>query len=258
MADFIQCLTSRLSGRGIKIADFFKSSNLVEKRVVKEYGAAFLNNEKAVLIPDRCIFATDKDVTAFQGRAKTKKETVGGRAIELQAAAMDALLLAEKKAGKITPKGTNPARRDFAAVRDSWNDTVKTSADYWKTTPNSKGQKLSEQEVKDLKALSGEAQVQKVLELEDQGFFFHPDHTRSIAVYTAIPGASQHLLMLALDINEYADKAVRDALAENGWFQTVFRDRPHFTYLGVKPGDLTSLGLKTEKFEGREFWIPNI
>ena len=258
MADFIKNLTAKLSGRGIEIGEFCNMSSKVERRIIKEYGAVFLNADAAVRMPDRCRFKDEKEVSAYQGKVKISKKTVGTRAIELQQPAMDALLKAVDEAGAITPKGTDPARRSFAAVQTSWDGTVKDGADYWKANPNAKGKKLSAEEAKNLKSLTGEAQIKRVLDLEDEGFFFHPDHTRSIAVFTAIPGASQHLLMLALDVNEYADKKVRDALAENGWFQTVYRDRPHFTYLGLKQSDLSSLGLKTEKFEGREFWIPDI
>lgn len=258
MADFIKSLTAKLSGRGIELGEFCTLSNKVERRIIKEYGAIFLNADAAVRMPDRCRFKDEKEVSAYQGKVKIGKKTVGGRAIELQQAAMDALLKAVDEAGTITPKGTNPARRTFAAVQTSWDGTVKDGADYWKANPNSKGKKLSDEEAKNLKSLTGETQIEQVLELEDRSFFFHPDHTRSIAVYTAIPGASQHLLMLALDVVEYAEKKVRDALADNGWFQTVYRDRPHFTYLGLKQKDLPSLGLKTEKFESREFWIPDI
>jgi len=258
MADFIKSLTAKLSGRAIEIGEFCTLSSKVERRIIKEYGAIFLNADAAVGMPDRCRFKDEKEVLVYQRKLKTSKKTVGGRAIELQRAAMDALLKAADEAGAITPKGTNPARRSFAAVQSSWDGTVKDAADYWKANPNAKEKKLPDKEAENLKALTGETQIKRVLELEDESFFFHPDRTRSIVVFTAIPGASQHLLMLALDIEEYADEKVRDALAENGWFQTVYRDRPHFTYLGLKQSELSSLGLKIEKFEDREFWIPNI
>lgn len=258
MGDFIASLTAKLSNRGIKIADFYDASNAVEKRIMKEYGAIFLNPDVAVKMPNRCRFKDEKEVSAFQGRVKIGKKNVGSVTIELQEAAMDALLKAVDKGGKITPKGGNPARRSFAKVQTSWDSTVREGADYWKANANAKGKKLSAEEAKALKSMTGEAQIKRVVELEAQDFSFHSDRKRTIAVLTAIPGASQHLLMLALDVVEYTDKKVRDALNENGWFQTVFSDRPHFTYLGLKRGDLKGLGLKLEEFEKREFWIPDI
>ncbi len=258
MADFKDSLNAKLSKRGIKMTDFFNANSPVEGRVIKEYGAVFLNNDVNALMPRRCLFASSSEVDAFQSRVKTETKTLNKKTIKLQKAAMDALLLAEAKGGKITPKGDNPAKRSYDTVSQSWNEAVIAGANYWKTMPNGKGEKLSTDESAKLKTLSGEAQITKVFELESRGFHFHPDHQRSIVVYTAIPGASQHLLMLAVDIVEYTDKNVRSALAENGWFQTVFRDRPHFTYLGLKQTELQSFGLKLEQFEGRDFWIPNI
>ncbi len=259
MADFAKSLTAKLARRGIAIGDFYKPSNRVERRIVKEYGAVFLNADAAVKMPDRCVFKNKREVAAFQATLKISKKTIGGCTIELQQAAMNALLkAADAVAGAITPKGACPARRSFADVQISWDETVRDAADYWRANPNSNGEKLSAEEAENLESLTGERQIKRVFELEEQGFFFHPDRARSIAVYTAIPGASQHLLLLALDVEEYADEKVRGALAKNGWFQTVFRDRPHFTYLGLKQKDLPSLGLKIERFEDREFWIPAI
>lgn len=259
MADFIESLSGKLARRGIAASDFCNLSNAVERRIVKEYGAVFLNADAAVEMPNRCCFKNESEVAAFQATLKISKRTIGGVVVELQQPAMNALLKASDAAGgAITPKGACPARRSFADVQNSWDETVKDAADYWRANPNSSGEKLAAKEAENFASLAGERQIKRVFELEKQEFFFHPDRARSIAVYTAIPGASQHLLLLALDIEEYADEKVRAALAENGWFQTVFRDRPHFTYLGVKQNDLPSLGLKTEKFEDREFWLPDI
>ncbi len=258
MADFAKSLTAKLKRRGIVASDFCNLSNAVERRIVKEYGAVFLNADAEVELPDRCCFKNEREVAAFQATLKISKRTIGGCTIELQQAAMNALLKAAEAADAITPKGACPARRSFADVQISWDETVKAATDYWRANPNSERKMLSAEEAENLESLAGERQIKLVFELEEQSFFFHPDRARSIAVYTAIPGASQHLLMLALDIEEYADEKVRGALAENGWFQTVFRDRPHFTYLGVKQNDLPSLGLKIETFEDREFWIPDI
>jgi hypothetical protein len=74
----------------------------------------------------------------------------------------------------------------------------------------------------------------------------------------AAPGASQHIFMVALDVEQFANKAVRDILAAHGWFQTVKSDMPHFTYLGVKETELPALGLKREFSGGQKFWIPNV
>lgn len=257
MGDFIASLDGNLSKHG-KGKGFYDMSNIVEKRIIEEYGAVFLNPSMNVSLPDKCRFKSEDEVSAYQGAAKTKKEKIGGVMIELQEAAMNALLAAIKQGVKITPKGGNPARRSFATVQKSWNSSVIDGANHWSGKTNSKGKTLSAKDAEALKKMSGDEQIKRVLELEAQGFSFHPDRTRSIAIYTAIPGASQHLSMLALDLVEYTDQRVRSALAANGWFQTVFSDRPHFTYLCLPQNSLSPNGLKMEKFEGREFYIPGI
>ena len=63
--------------------------------------------------------------------------------------------------------------------------------------------------------------------------------------------------MLALDVVQFSNSQVRKVLADNGWFQTVKSDAPHFTYLGVKESDLSDLGLKSVMVGSQKFWIPN-
>jgi hypothetical protein len=61
--------------------------------------------------------------------------------------------------------------------------------------------------------------------------------------------------MLAMDIREHEDARVRAILAKHGWFQTVYSDLPHFTYLGVPETELPRLGLVTRQNAGHTFWI---
>jgi hypothetical protein len=49
---------------------------------------------------------------------------------------------------------------------------------------------------------------------------------------------------------------VRAILERHGWFQTVARDCPHFTYLGVAKSQLASLGLRKVVEGDRQYWIP--
>ena len=55
--------------------------------------------------------------------------------------------------------------------------------------------------------------------------------------------------MLAFDANEFLDARVRQILADNGWFQTVLSDLPHFTYLGLIEQELPDHGLKPVEVE---------
>ncbi|MEP6902841.1 MAG: peptidase M15, partial [Actinomycetota bacterium] len=72
------------------------------------------------------------------------------------------------------------------------------------------------------------------------------------------PGSSQHISMLALDVAQNENPAVREVLAHHGWFQTIPSDLPHFTYLGVQESELPNLGLKKVTASGRTFWMPNL
>ena len=72
------------------------------------------------------------------------------------------------------------------------------------------------------------------------------------------PGASQHLFFLALDVQEFGRKEVRNILEKNGWFQTVYSDLPHFTYLGISKQELPKRGLVYKALGEHEFWVPGI
>src|SRR5882762_1676604 len=101
-------------------------------------------------------------------------------------------------------------------------------------------------------------QVAEVLELEHSGIYFSKDLSKSILYSIAAPGTSQHIAMLAFDVNEFDNPRVREILAKHGWFQTVLSDLPHFTFLGLKEKDLPKHGLKRMEVDGQTFWIPNV
>ncbi|WP_179049618.1 D-alanyl-D-alanine carboxypeptidase family protein [Nostoc sp. TCL26-01] len=73
----------------------------------------------------------------------------------------------------------------------------------------------------------------------------------------APPGASQHLWGLAIDLR-VSNSQQRQALYENGWFQTVENDVPHWTYLGVSEANLQNLGLKNKIVRGITYWVTPI
>jgi hypothetical protein len=259
MGDFITALSSALSGRGMKIEDFCKTSDAVEKRMLQEYGAVFLADKK-VQIPSRCIL-DDAGVTAFQSKLKVKTATVGGTSIKLQEAAMDDLLKAETEVTKakltLTPRGgSTAASRTFSDTKTFWDNKVTAGIAHWKGKTKN-GVKFDEA-AKDLLKLSMKDQIKKVLELEDKGFFFSKNFDKTILQSVAAPGASQHLWLLALDIEEFGNKSVRAILAKCGWFQTIKSDLPHFTYLGFEESKLGSLGLKKVKSGSQEFWVPDL
>lgn len=232
-------------------------TDLTARRIFIEYGAVFAGDKKR-RIPDKCIFDSEDEVLRFHAAAKPKSAVLGGVRIELQEAALDALLEAEKEASKkglrITPRGGSRAgKRTFDDTLRLWNSRFLPGLNYWIR----KG-KITRRDAEDAKKLPIRQQVARVLEWEDQSIFFSKDLRKSILYSVAAPGASQHIFMLALDVEQFHDRRVREILAKHGWFQTVKSDLPHFTYLGVKEKDLPKLALKLEVINGYNFWVPDM
>jgi hypothetical protein len=171
---------------------------------------------------------------------------------------MKQLLKAREEAQKenldITPRdGAEAARRSYEDSLQLWKTRFLPALDYWL------GQgKLTEADVARLKGLPLRTQISEVLELEKTGIYFSKDLSKSILYSIAAPGTSQHIAMLAFDVNEFDNSRVREILAKHGWFQTVLSDLPHFTFLGLKEKDLPKHGLKQVEVDGQVFWIPNV
>ena len=244
--------------KGIRFSEVCDVDNdPVAERVFRDYGAIFIADD-AILMPSKCVFADETEVGVYQTAAKTKTQNVGGTTITLQAKAMDELLEAvaeaAKKNLKISPRGGSiAAQRSFKNTFDLWNSRFNPALKYWVN----KG-KISPREAETARNLSLQKQVAQVLAWEKKGYFFSKDFSKSILYSVAAPGASQHIFMLALDVEQFGNKAVRDILAKHGWFQTVKSDLPHFTYLGVEEDRLPALGLKPLNVGGQKFWIPNL
>jgi hypothetical protein len=256
-AQFYEVLRKALKKRKTRVESICPPSDSVARRVLEDYGAMFLANKK-VKIPPVCIFTTEAQVAKFQEETDYVTETIAGADIQLQSAAMEALLEAREEAQKegldITPRdGAEAARRSYVDSLQLWNTRFLPALDYWVGEG-----KLNEEQVARLKTLPLHTQIAHVLELEKSGIYFSKDLSKSILYSIAAPGTSQHIAMLAFDVNEYEDPRVREILAKHGWFQTVLSDLPHFTYLGLKEKDLPRNGLKNVEVEGQVFWIPNV
>jgi hypothetical protein len=254
---FYAALEKALAGRGAKPEQVCDREDATSRRVLEDYGAMFVASTE-VLPPPVCMFASEAEVTRFQREAKFTTEIIGGTRIELQPAAMKALLAAREEArGRgldITPRGgAEAARRSYDDTLRLWNSRFLPALSYWK----GRG-RLSAEQVARLRSLALREQVREVLELEKKGIFFSKDLSKSILYSVAAPGSSQHLSMLAFDALQFGDARVRRILAAHGWFQTVKSDLPHFTYLGVEEKDLPALGLRRVEASGHVFWIPNI
>jgi hypothetical protein len=243
--------------KGLALSEVCDLKDPVDSRIFLEYGAMFVGT-KGVVLPTRCVFLNQEEVEAYQSIVKKKTETIGGTTITLQEPAMNALLAAIADARKeglnITPRGgPTGAMRVYEDTRRFWNNRVDRALTHWT------GQgRLKPAEAAAVRGLAIREQIQRVLELEDRGIFFSTQFDKTILYSVAAPGASQHLFLLALDIEQFGNARVREIMMSHGWFQTVKSDAPHFTYLGRKESELPKLGLKREVFNGQRFWFPDL
>ena len=230
-------------------------TNLVAKRVFKDYGAMFIAASE-VRFPDKCVFANDDEVTAFQAGVSSKTALIGERTIELQADAMDALMKARAAAAKqrlsITPRGASAAKRSYADTYRIWKSRFDPALKHWVARG-----KISAEDAAAAAKMETIDQVARVIEWEKDSIWFSTGLNRSIFSSVAAPGTSQHLSMIALDVAEFGNRDVRAVLNEHGWFQTIIDDTPHFTYLGLDEEELPKRGLLAVVKEGFTFWIPN-
>ncbi|MDQ3801298.1 MAG: M15 family metallopeptidase [Acidobacteriota bacterium] len=268
---FLEVLAERLSkvtlgdGKKLTVERFCPQNNIVTRRILSEYGAIFVGDGEYRPL---CYFTDENHLQTIQRQllAESQPEILGGVRIELQPAAMEALLEAVREARRqglaITPRGGSmAARRSFADTVGLWSSRVNPGLNHWVRRG-----RLSAGEARQIRSLPLMQQVAVILELEDKkGIYFSTDFSKSILYSVAMPGASQHNWMLALDVAQFGNPRVREILARHGWFQTVYSDLPHFTYLGVKESDpvarekrLRALGLHSKSIGNQVFWIPRM
>ena len=234
----------------------FDENGEVSKRILKDYGAIFVAQNN-VAAPPKIIFKNEEECLAWQRQVPTKRENFGGIEIELQTAAMNDLMAARNemrgKSLNITARGTWAARRSYKDTEKIWSTRITPGLIFW-----TRRGKLSSTEAARIRALTPAEQIAEILRLESKGMFFSKNFSKSVLYSATPPGASQHLSMLAVDINENGNSDVRQILAKHGWFQTVASDVPHFTYLGVSEDKLPALGLKKVVIDNRIYWIPKL
>jgi hypothetical protein len=254
---FYEALAKALKKRKAKLENICPPSDPVSRRILEEYGAIFVADKK-VTPPPVCVFSTEEQVTKFQDAVGFEIGVFGFDEVELQPEALKRLNKAREDAQKegldITPRdGAEAARRGYEDSVRLWNSRFEPALDYWL----SQG-RLTAEQVARLKSLPLSLQVAEVLELEKTGIYFSKDLSKSILYSIAAPGTSQHIAMLAFDVNEFENPRVREIMAKHGWFQTVLSDLPHFTFLGLKEKDLPKRGLRSLEINGQVFWIPNV
>ncbi len=226
-------------------------------KVSREYGSVFAA-AGPVVVPPVCIFRSDTEVADFQARLDIKRARIGGAEIELQSAAMDDLLKAVEQAKerglRITPlDGPVAGRRSFADTLRIWNSRFLPALDHWVARG-----RIGKDTAERVRLMPINEQVAQVLVWEADGLYFSTGKNRPIMSSVAPPGTSQHLSLLAFDVVEAGNANVRRILNQNGWFQTVVNDTPHFTYLGVAETELPGRGLRKVVRGGVAYWIPKL
>lgn len=227
------------------------------KRVFSDYGAIFVANTGNIL-PASCVFDSEDGVETFKTFVHPVTEMIGGVQITLQKTAMAALMAARADAGKrglnITPRGgSTAASRSFGDTVRLWNSRFLPGLKYWVGR-----KRITAKDAESVRRSSIHEQVTAVLQWEAKGMYFSKDLSKSILYSVAAPGASQHIFMLAFDVEQFGNPEVRKIMARHGWFQTVKSDLPHFTFLGAAESELPSLGLKPVTIGSQKFWIPNM
>jgi hypothetical protein len=254
---FYEALRKALKKRKVNLDLICPPADPVARRILEEYGAVFVADKK-VKPPPVCVFTTEEQVTKFQDDAGVSAEYIAYDTVELQPEALKQLLKAREQALKegldITPRdGAEAARRNYEDSVRLWNSRFDPALDYWLEQG-----RLTADDVTRLRALPLKQQIAEVLELEKNGIYFSKDLSKSILYSIAAPGTSQHIHMLAFDVNEFENPRIREIMAKHGWFQTVLSDLPHFTFLGLKEKDLPKHGLRSVEANGQVFWIPNV
>ena len=255
---------------GVSLTEICDTSEPVARRVFAEYGAMFVGENnvfagfaQALAGGDlrflvNCVFKNEAEVALYQSNVKTKRAVIGGTMVELQEDAFDALEDAIEEARnqnlRITPRGgATASRRSYRQTAELWNSRFLPGLAFHV----GRG-RISRRDAEQVKTEPIMKQVEKVLAWEAEGYFFSKDLSKSILYSVAAPGASQHIFMLALDVEQFANPQVRRILAKHGWFQTVLSDQPHFTYLGVDEDELPKLGLEAKMAAGQKFWVPRL
>ncbi|MBE9207406.1 D-alanyl-D-alanine carboxypeptidase family protein [Nostoc sp. LEGE 06077] len=186
-----------------------------EYTLLRSYGAAFINPADDVKLPPKLIFDNEEDTKEFQSQL-TLEKVVGTNECYLQKSAADAL-------NKARTQLNIPLKSGYGA-----SDCLRsfaTNLRFWHKYANNQT-------------------LEKVKEGKET----------AILGLVAPPGTSQHLWGLAIDLGVFNPQQ-RQILNQNGWFQTVVKDVPHWTYLGVAAEDLPKLGFKNQVIKGITYWL---
>ncbi|MEH2173937.1 D-alanyl-D-alanine carboxypeptidase family protein [Nostoc sp.] len=186
-----------------------------EYTLLRSYGAVFVNPDIGIKLPPKDIFANEQETQEFQATL-TMGHVDGTNDCSLQKSAADAL-------NKARIQQQIPLKSGYGS--GDCTRTFNTNLRFWHKYAND-----------------------RVLAKVQQG-----KETKILGL-VAPPGTSQHLWGLAIDLR-VGSKEQRKALNQNGWFQTVENDVPHWTYVGLSEENLPQFGFKKQAIRGITYWI---
>lgn len=186
-----------------------------EYTLLRTYGAVFVNQDVGIKLPQKDIFANEQETQEFQATL-TMGHVDNTNDCYLQKSAADAL-------NKARIQEHIPLKSGYGS--GDCTRTFNTNLRFWHKYANN--QILTK--------------VQQGKEIKILGL-------------VAPPGTSQHLWGLAIDLR-VSSKKQRKALNQNGWFQTVENDVPHWTYVGLPEENLPLFGFNKQVIRGITYWI---
>ncbi|MEH1823225.1 MAG: D-alanyl-D-alanine carboxypeptidase family protein [Nostoc sp.] len=186
-----------------------------EYTLLRTYGAVFVNQDVGIKLPQQDIFDNEKETQDFQATL-TMGHVDATNDCYLQKSAADAL-------NKARVQQQIPLKSGYGS--GDCTRTFNTNLRFWHKYAN-----------------------EQVLAKVKQG-----KETKILGL-VAPPGTSQHLLGLAIDLR-VGSKEQRKALNQNGWFQTVENDTPHWTYVGLSEENLSLFGFNKQVIRGITYWI---
>ncbi|MEH1935329.1 MAG: D-alanyl-D-alanine carboxypeptidase family protein [Nostoc sp.] len=183
--------------------------------LLRAYGAVFVNPDVGIKLPPKDIFANEQETQEFQ-TTLTMGLVDGTKDCYLQKSAADALSKAQMQQ-KI------PLKSGYGS--GDCTRTFNTNFKFWRKYAND-----------------------QILAKVQQG-----KETKILGL-VAPPGTSQHLWGLAIDLR-ISNQKQRKSLNQNGWFQTVENDVPHWTYVGLSEDNLPLFGFNKQIVRGITYWI---
>ncbi|MDZ8228095.1 D-alanyl-D-alanine carboxypeptidase family protein [Nostoc sp. ChiVER01] len=190
-------------------------SGTYEYILLRAYGAVFVNQDIGIKLPQKNIFANEQETQEFQD-SLTMSHVDGTKDCYLQKSAADAL-------NKARIQQQIPLKSGYGS--GDCTRTFNTNLRFWYKYANN-----------------------QILAKVQQG-----KETKILGL-VAPPGTSQHLWGLAIDLR-VSTKEQRKALNQNGWFQTVQHDVPHWTYMGLSEENLPLFGFNKQIVQGITYWI---